>query len=241
MPFLRSLLFNIAFYIWTIMVLLALVPFAWFIRPHSIRMAAGIWAGGVQFLLRLIIGLDCRVVGREKLPEGPVLIASKHQSAWETIYFYRISSDIVIGLKYELSRIPLFGQYIQLAGSVVIDRGGAAQALRSLVRGARAAVAEGVSFLIFPEGTRQVPGAKPDYKSGIAALYNTLGVPCVPVALNSGLYWGRRSFIKHPGMITLEFLDPIEPGLQRREFMKLLEERIETASNRLLADAPKPS
>ncbi|MEZ5846842.1 MAG: lysophospholipid acyltransferase family protein [Geminicoccaceae bacterium] len=234
----RSLAFNILFFSWTILYLIVLAPFAgWWIRDERMRRAARIWIRGVQFLLRTVVGLHYRVLGRDRLPAGPVLFASKHQSAWETMIVQQLSLQTVIGLKYELSRIPLFGRFVQLSGCVVIDRGGAARAIRSLVRGAKLAVSQGLNFFIFPEGTRRAVGAEPDYKPGVAALYHALGVPCVPIALNSGVFWGRRSFIKHPGTITLEFLDPIEPGLDRKAFMKSLEERIETATDRLVDSA----
>jgi 1-acyl-sn-glycerol-3-phosphate acyltransferase len=130
----------------------------------------------------------------------------------------------------------VFGWYLMRAGSIRIDRGGAGRALRSLVEGGRAAAARGCSVLIFPEGTRRAPDAPPDYKPGVAALYAALKLPVVPVALNSGLFWGRRSFRKRPGRIVVEFLEPIPPGLDRRTFMAELERRIEGATARLVAE-----
>ncbi|MEZ5826026.1 MAG: lysophospholipid acyltransferase family protein [Geminicoccaceae bacterium] len=234
----RSLLFNILFFSWTILYMIVLLPLTgWYLKGKRMRRIARFWTEGVHFLLRVIIGLDHRIIGRERVPDGPVLFASKHQSAWETLVVQILSVQTVIGLKYELSRVPLFGRYLILAGSVVIDRGGASKAIRSLVRGAKKAVSQGLNFMIFPEGTRRPVGAEPDYKPGVAALYHALDVPCVPIALNSGLFWGRRSFIKRPGMITLEILDPIEPGLDRKTFMKILEERIEAGTDRLVAEA----
>lgn len=234
---LRSALFNLLAGAWTLLLMLAILPVGPFLGADGMRRYARFWMRGLQALLRLVVGLSYEVRGLENLPDRPVIIASKHQSAWETVFFHLVRVDTVIGLKHELTRIPLFGWYLMIARNIRIDRGGAAKALRSLTEGARRAVAEGCSILIFPEGTRTAPGAPPDYKPGVAALYKELDVPVVPVALNSGLFWGRQSFVKRPGTITVEFLPPIEPGLERKAFMALLEQRIETATDRLLAAA----
>ncbi|HET6469698.1 MAG TPA: lysophospholipid acyltransferase family protein [Geminicoccaceae bacterium] len=231
----RSALFNLLFWLWTGLMVLAALPLAPFVTPQGMREVARFWMRGTQLLLRRVVGLDYEVRGLERLPPGPCIVASKHQSAWETLFFHLVRPDLVIGLKYELTLIPLFGWYLMRARNIRIDRGGAATALRSLLRGAEDAVAAGWSILIFPEGTRKDPGEPPDYKPGVAALYLELGVPVVPVALNSGLFWARRSFVKRPGRITVEFLEPIAPGLDRRQFMVELERRIEGATRRLLA------
>jgi 1-acyl-sn-glycerol-3-phosphate acyltransferase len=131
----------------------------------------------------------------------------------------------------------VFGWYLVRAGNIRIDRGAAANAIRSLVRGARAAVAQGLTVMIFPEGTRRAPGDPPDYKPGVAALYATLGLPVVPVALNSGVFWRRREFVKHPGRVVVEFLEPIPAGLDRKTFMRELEQRTEAGTERLVAEA----
>jgi 1-acyl-sn-glycerol-3-phosphate acyltransferase len=205
------------------------------------RWVARFWMQGLQAVLRLVVGLSYEVRGRNRLPPGPAIIASKHQSAWETLIFHVLVPDLAVGLKYELTRIPIFGWYLMRGGAIRIDRGGAARALRSLVDGARAAAARGVSILIFPEGTRRAPEDPPDYKPGVAAVYTALDLPVVPVALNSGLFWSRRSFMKRPGRITVEFLEPIPPGLDRRSFMAELQRRIETATARLVAEGSAPS
>lgn len=233
----RAGLFNLTFYLWTAVLAVAALPAAPFLQAPAMRAYARFWMRGTQALLRHIVGLTWEVRGLEHLPPGPVILASKHQSAWETLFFHLVRPDLVIGLKEELTRIPVFGWYLMIAGNIRIDRGGAGKALRSLLEGAKRAAARGESVLIFPEGTRMPPGAPPAYKPGVAALYKALGVPCVPVALNSGLYWGRRSYLKRPGRIIVEFLEPIPPGLDRNEFMRLLEERIETATARLTAEA----
>ncbi len=234
---LRALAFNIFFFGWTIVLAILYAPVAPFLSAPGMRRLAGFWQRGIQAGLGLLVGLHYRVEGLEHLPPGPCIIAAKHQSAWETLFFHIVRPDIIIGLKRELRWIPLVGWYLAIAENVFVDRSAAAKALRSLVEGCKAAVAKGWSILIFPEGTRQAPGAPPDYKSGVAALYAALDVPVVPVALDSGLYWPRRGFIKRPGTIKVSFLEPIPPGLDRRAFMRLLEERIETRMKQLLAEA----
>ena len=201
------------------------------------RRYAQFWLTGVQTGLRLLVGLSYRTSGLENLPQRPVIIAAKHQSAWETLYFFLVRTELAIALKQELTMIPLFGWYLMRAGNIKLDRGGAAKTLKSLVKGAKQAIAKGDSVLIFPEGTRRAVGAPPDYKPGVAALYGALSVECVPVALNSGCFWGRRAFAKKPGVIEVEFLPGIEPGLNRKSFMAELENRIETATSRLVAQA----
>lgn len=230
----RSLLFNIVLWLWSGLLVLALVPIAPFISPPAIRRYAAFWMRGVHLALAWIVGLRFRVLGLEHLPSGPCIIASKHQSSFETLLFHTIRPDIAIGLKEELIRIPLFGWYLKIAENIAIDRGGAAKAMRSLLEGAKTAVANGLSILIFPEGNRRPVGAPPDYKPGVAALYKALDVPVVPVALDSGRYWPRRSFAKRPGTITVRFLEPIQPGLDRQAFMRLLQERTETACAEIL-------
>lgn len=231
----RSVFFDLAFWSWTAIYVVALLPVAPFVSAATMRRLAVFWMRVVHGLLRVIVGIQHRIVGLERLPPGPVIIACKHQSAWETLVFPILRVECIVGLKYELTKIPIFGWYLQIADNIVIDRGGATKALRSLTKGAKKAVKEGLSVLIFPEGTRTEPGAPPDYKPGVAALYAACNVPCVPVALNSGLYWSRGSGgRKRPGTITLEILDSIPPGMPRKPFMAELEKRIETATDRLL-------
>jgi 1-acyl-sn-glycerol-3-phosphate acyltransferase len=227
-------LFNVFFYVWTFVLSALALPAYPFLSDRGMRVVARLWAGVMLAALRILTGVRHEVRGRP--PEAPAIIAAKHQSAWETLAFFTLVRDLAVGLKYELTRVPVFGWYLMRAGSIRIDRGGAARALRSLVEGGRAAAARGCSVLIFPEGTRRAPDAPPDYKPGVAALYAALKLPVVPVALNSGLFWGRRSFRKRPGRIVVEFLEPIPPGLDRRTFMAELERRIEGATARLVAE-----
>jgi 1-acyl-sn-glycerol-3-phosphate acyltransferase len=153
---------------------------------------------------------------------------------WDTMALYLVLDDPSVVLKRGLQFVPFYGWYITKAGSIPIDRKGGASTLRRMTVAAKRALSAGRSILIFPEGTRKKPDAAPDYKSGVAALYTQLGVACVPTALNSGLFW--TGFTKRPGSIVLEFLEPIPPGLRSRDFMKVLEERIETATTALVAE-----
>ncbi len=233
---LRSGLFNAAFWLWTIVMAIALIPFLAFPRQVLLK-GVRFWMEGIQSLLKSLVGLEHEVRGLERIPDTPAIFAVKHQSAWETLTLHLFLPDPAIALKRELTHIPLFGQYTRHAGMIRIDRAQGVRALRSLIKEAEAALARGQSIVIFPEGTRVAPGAHRPYHPGVAALYLHLGCPVVPVALNSGLFWGRRSFVKRPGRITVEILPPIEPGLTRTGFMAELEQRLEGATLRLVEEA----
>lgn len=232
---LRSLLFNLAFWVWTVAMAIALLPALAFPR-QVLLMGVRAWMQGIQSLLRALVGLDYELRGLERVPNAPAIFAFKHQSAWETLSLHLLLPDPAIVLKRELALIPLFGQYTRRAGMIHVDRAQGGRALRSLIKGAQAALDRGQSIAIFPEGTRVAPGAHRPYHPGVAALYLHLKCPVVPVALNSGLFWGRRSFIKRPGRITVEILPPIEPGLERAAFMAELERRLEGATLRLVEE-----
>lgn len=189
------------------------------------------------WLLEVIVGTKLEVRGREKLPNGACLVAAKHQSAWETFALIPLFRDPALLMKRELFWIPFHGWFSKKFEMIPVDRDKGPAALRRMLREAKARIADGREIIIFPEGTRRAPGAPPDYKTGVILLYEALRVPCVPVALNSGLFWPRRSLIRRPGTIVVEFLDPIPPGLPKAEFLKRLTEAIETASTRLLAEA----
>ncbi len=239
--FLRSAAFNVAFFAWTTLYSVAFMPALVMPRRAVLLVIRG-WAGGVAWLLEHIVGLTSATRGVEHVPDGAAVVASKHQSAWDTIMFPRLLPDPVYVLKREIFYIPVFGWYAWRAGSIVVDRKGGAKALKRMIGDARAALAEGRQVVVFPEGTRVAPGRRRPYQPGIAAFYAQLGAPVVPVALNSGLFWGRRSFVKRPGRVVVQFLPPILPGLDRERFMAELEERIETACGALasgeLVDKP---
>jgi 1-acyl-sn-glycerol-3-phosphate acyltransferase len=232
----RSLVFNLALWLWTGVMVIAVLPLL--LCPRRTMVAAGrLWQRGVQRLLSALAGLSYEVRGRERIPAAPAVFAFKHQSAWETLVLHLVLADPAIALKRELTQIPLFGWYLSHAGMIGIDRAGGGRALRSLIEESRAALARGSGIVIFPEGTRAPVGERNPYHPGVAALYLHLDCPVVPVALNSGVFWPRRSFIKRPGRIALEFLPPIEPGLDRKRFMAELEQRLEGATERLIAEA----
>ena len=228
MTLLRALLFNVAFSGWTVLMHLLCLPLL--ALPRRYVAAAGqFWTKVGLWFLATICGLRHRVRGLERLPDGPCILACKHQSAWETLVLSQVIGDIGYVVKRELTMIPLFGAYLTKAGVIPVDREGGTKALMGMVEGARRCLAAGRSVAIYPEGTRTSPGERRPYHPGVAALYLKLDAPVVPVALNSGWFWGRRSFRKQPGTIDLVFLPPIEPGLSRRAFLAELEERIETA------------
>ena len=235
MTTLRSFLFNLLFALWTALIFILSLPTL--VLPRgAVWWMGGLWVRGALLLLRAIVGLGHRVRGTEHRIAGPAIYAAKHQSAWDTLVFPLLLEQPAYVLKQELIRVPLFGSYLKQCGMIPVDREGGGSALKQLLKAARAAIADGRSILIYPEGTRTPPGERRPYHPGVAALYGDLGVPVVPVALNSGLFWGRRSFHKKPGTITIEFLPPIAPGLPRREFMRELQERMEGASQRLATD-----
>lgn len=233
---LRSALFNLLFYLMLIGFMLAGLPVLFMGRPTILRYCAG-WARSSLALLRLVCGLDIEVRGRERLRPGAMVVAAKHQSFWDVVALAALLPDFTFILKRELALIPLFGLYVTRAGQIAIDRAKGRAALSQATAKAKPVFDEGRQLVIFPEGTRRPPGAPPLYKFGVAFLYGDGGVTCLPVALNSGLFWPRRSFLRRPGRVTIEFLEPIEPGLERGDFLALLQKRIETASDRLLDEA----
>jgi 1-acyl-sn-glycerol-3-phosphate acyltransferase len=229
MIFLRSLLFFIWFAVSSTVLAITFLPVLALPRRFNVWLAQ-FWARTLFWGLKHFAGIDYRVVG--PIPRGPVLVAAKHMSIWDTLALGMILHQPGIILKKQLLYVPFYGWYLSRAAAIPIDRDGGSDTLRRMVRDSKKTLTEGRTLLIFPEGTRKKPGAAPDYKPGVAALYSMLNVPCIPVALDSGIYW--QGFYKNPGTITLEFLPEIAPGLKRPAFMALLEERIETATKALL-------
>ena len=232
----RSLLFNAVFFGGGLIIAVALLPCLLLPRP-AMQGGLKFWSAFTMTALKWVVGLRWEVRGLENLPNRPCIFASKHQSAWETGIFYQLVSDPSYILKKELLSIPFFGWYIARGGAIAIDRKAGASALKLMISGAQDRLARGQNVVIFPEGTRAAPGKPGTYHPGVAALYKGVDAPVVPVALNSGVFWPRRSFLKRPGCITIEFLPAIEPGLDRKAFMSELKARIEPASNRLIEDA----
>lgn len=234
----RSLAFAIAFYVATALFLvlgspLLLGPRRWAMAGLRLHGLTCVW------LLRVIAGTRLEVRGREHLPAGACLVAAKHQSAWDTFGLIPLFRDPAVVLKAELTLIPLYGWFCRKFEHIIVSRERAAVALKAMLATSRERIEQGREIVIFPEGTRTPPGAPPDYKPGIVALYEALGQTCVPMALNSGLYWPRRSLMRYPGTIVVEFLEPIPPGLDRRTFRALVEGRIEEASLRLIQEAAR--
>ncbi|MBL8663902.1 MAG: 1-acyl-sn-glycerol-3-phosphate acyltransferase [Candidatus Odyssella sp.] len=241
MAVLRSIVFWLVAAVFTLTIAIAGVATLPLHRDVTYRWCVA-WARALLWLMRVVCGLRYRVVMPEALPAGPAIYALKHQSAWETIAFPALAPPMSGVLKRELLMIPVYGWYMRRLGMVPIDRSAGAGAIRELMRRAKDETARGRSIMIMPEGTRLPPGRAGRYHPGVAALYTHLGITVVPVALNSGLFWGRRSLLLRPGTVTMEFLPPIPPGLERAAFMGALQERIETASERLrLAATAEPA
>ena len=231
----RSLLFNLLFYLNLAILLIAAIPTLLMPRRGILAMAR-LWARTTLWMLRSICGIDVEWRGLEKIPRGGILVAAKHQSTWETFALLTLFPDPAYIIKRELLWVPFFGWYARHGGMIPVDRGGGKAALSSMADGARRALGEGRQIIIFPEGTRRPAGADPKYKFGVARLYAEAGVPCVPIALNSGLFWPRRRFLRFPGTVRVEVLDPIPPGLDRDAFFTRLQQEIETATGRLIAE-----
>ena len=231
----RSLLFNVLFYMTTALFVVLGSPLLF--GPRRWAMAALAIHGRFElWLLKAIVGTRLEVRGREKLPKGACIVAAKHQSAWETFGLIPLFRDPALLMKRELFWIPFHGWFSHKFEMIPVDRDKGPAALRRMVREAKKRAAQGREIIIFPEGTRRSPGAPPDYKTGVVLLYEALDIPCVPLALNSGVFWPRRSLLRRPGTIIVEFLDPIPPGLPRAEFVERLISAVEAASARLLAE-----
>jgi 1-acyl-sn-glycerol-3-phosphate acyltransferase len=234
----RSLLFNALFYLnITIRMIVALPTI---LLPYSfLHGVLRRYASSTLWFLRVVCGTGAEWRGREKLPSGPYIVACKHQSLWETFALFMLLPDPTYVLKRELMWLPLFGWLATKARMIPVDRGSHAKALASMIAAARREAAGGRQIVIFPEGTRRPPGAKPRYLPGVAFLYAELGLPCVPIALNSGLFWPRRSLRRHPGTVLVEVLDAIPPGLEKREFLMRLQNATEQATARLVAEGER--
>jgi 1-acyl-sn-glycerol-3-phosphate acyltransferase len=234
--FLRSLVYNVLFYV--VLVFWVIVGIPTFLMPRSgILTIARYWARSSIWLLGVICNIRVEYRGLEKIPKGPLIVASKHQSMWETFALLQFFDQPLFILKRELKWIPFFGWYLSKSDMIGVDRSAGGRALLEMARRAGEQVRRGRQLIIFPEGTRTAVGAPPHYKTGIAQIYVDCGVTCLPVALNSGLFWPRRTFMRYPGTLVVEFLDPLPPGLARREFIARISIVIEEATNRLVETA----
>jgi 1-acyl-sn-glycerol-3-phosphate acyltransferase len=230
----RSLLFTVVFYAWSATLALGGLPLLW-LAPRSWVMGfMRFWAASSTRLVAVVCGVRVEIRGREHLPTGPALIAAKHQCMLDTVAPFAILNDAAYVMKKELMRIPVYGWYSRVAGMIVVDREANAKALRQLLAEARECIADERQVVIFPEGHRMAPGVTGAYKPGVAAIYRDLGLPCVPMATNSGVHWPAHGLLRRPGLIVYEFLAPIPAGLPRAAFMRTLEQRLEAASTALL-------
>lgn len=236
MLFARSLLFNVLFYANTVVLMILGSP-TMIAGPRAVMGLARVWANSSNWLLGAICGLKAEYRGLHNIPKGGFIIAPKHQSIWETFSLVPFAPDFSYILKRELTFIPVFGWYLLRGRQISINRASGGAALTEATTKSREALEAGRQIFIFPEGTRRPVGAPPQYKFGVAKIYEESNAPCLPVALNAGLFWPRRSFLRRPGTILVEFLEPIPPGLPRADFLNLLRDRLEGATNRLVAES----
>ena len=234
MIIIRSVLFNLLFYLNLAFHLLATLPTLLMPRRAVIEVSKS-WGRASLWLLRVICGVKVEWRGLEKIPPGPLLVAAKHQSTWETFALLPLFADPAFIVKRELMWLPFFGWCLWKGGMIPVDRSAGKEALVAMTELARQALLAGRQIIIFPEGTRRPAGAEPKYKFGIAHLYAEGVAPCLPIALNSGLYWPRRRFLRYPGTIRVDILDPIPPGLDKQVFFERLQRDLEAATAELLA------
>ena len=228
--FLRSLVYNILFYL--VLAFWVIVGIPTYLMPRwGIMNIAKYWARSSIWLIKV------EYRGLEKIPDGPLIVAAKHQSMWETFALLQFFDQPLYILKRELRWIPLFGWYLVKSNMIGVDRSAGGRALLKMARRAGEEVRRGRQLIIFPEGTRRAVDAPPNYKTGVAQVYVDCRVTCLPVALNSGLFWPRRSFMRYPGTLVVEFLDPLPPGLSRGEFLARVSTVIEDATQRLVEAA----
>lgn len=240
MIFLRSLLFNILFYSLTTIACIVFLPVLWFPRP-AVLAVTKLYLNCVDFLETYVLGLTYEIRGKEHLPkEGTYLVAAKHQSAYETLKLHHLFGDPTIVLKESLMRIPVFGVFLKKLDVIAIDRSNKEESIKTIIAGAKRMKDQGRPILIFPQGTRvgvNITTKEKPYKGGIVKMYSQTDLPIIPMALNSGLFWARNSFIKKPGKVIFEFLSPIEPGLPDKKVMQALEDRLESHSLSLMKEA----
>lgn len=232
----RSILFNAAFYVNLIVRMMVLSP-VFFLSSHmkAWRVPKN-WALSNHWLMEKIVGTTFEIEGLEHIPDGGYIFAPKHQSFWDVYALLPWLDDPVYILKRELQWIPLFGQYISKMKMIPVNRGAKGKVMAEVMQRAKQEMRNGRQLIIYPEGTRRPPGAKPDYKYGIARIYRDMSVPVVPVVMHPGLFWPRRKFLRFPGHFKVRILPPIEAGLDPDVFMKRLVDEMETASDALLVE-----
>ena len=232
----RSAVFNVLFYAAFIGLMILGMPFVLTSRNATLIVVRA-WARVSVWLLRVVCGIRVEFRNVELLPKGGSILAVKHQSFLETFALILVLDDFTYVLKKELTTIPFFGWYLKATKQIGIVRERKGNTMSALVRAVKEKLAAGSQVVIFPEGTRRLVGAPPAYKPGVSILCAAGNVSCTPVALNSGLFWPRHSFVRRPGTVVIEFLPPVEPGLDKRTFMTTIENAIEQATDALVARA----
>ena len=226
----RSRIFDVALAVWTAMFAPALAVLLVSGRPRTlVRATSRIWAKGILVLLRWTVGLTHVEQGRQNIPTGPCLIVANHQSEWETIAFLILVPNVAIVAKRELSSVPVMGWFLRHSPMILIDRESGGAAIRQMLTEARDALAQGRPVLVFPEGSRSSASSQVKFKRGIELLYLQLGVEVLPVALDSGQFWGLDHPFKRRGAITVSYLPPIQPGLTGREFISRVQFAVQEA------------
>lgn len=224
----RTTLFTGALALTTLVIGVICLP-ALLLPNGAARAAVKLWAKMALFLLRVICGVDYRIEGAEHIPTGGALVAANHQSMWETIAFIALLEKPVVAFKRELARVPIYGWWAVRVGHIPVDRGAGVKALRALTKAAQTKIAEGCQVVLFPEGTRLPPGGEARLQPGVASIYLATGVACTPAVHDSGRFWlfpGGMTSLKAPGTVTVRFMPPIEPGLDRKTFMNELTARL---------------
>ena len=231
----RSNFFAVLWALWTAVFGVLLVGIIMLGSPPKlVRLCTRVWARGVIFLLRVVVGISHQIEGYANIPDEPCLIVSNHQSAWETITYLLFFPEVAIITKIELLKIPVFGAYLKRSPMIPIDRDAGTKALRQMVDEGQRAMQEGRSVLIFPEGTRQAPDAPVEFKRGVELLYSKLNAPLLPVAMNSGLFWLPGNQTKHAGVIRVSILPPIPAGQKPQDVIKAAEQQVQAALNTMV-------
>ncbi|MBU4528644.1 MAG: 1-acyl-sn-glycerol-3-phosphate acyltransferase [Hoeflea sp.] len=233
---LRSILFNIAFYINLIVRMIVFSPYYFLAERKAAWSVPKNWALANHWLQEKIVGTTFEIEGLENIPPGGYIFAPKHQSFWDAYALLPWLDDPVYILKRELRWIPLFGQYIFKMRMVPVNRGAKGKVMAEVLERTKREIDSGRQLIIYPEGTRRAAGAPPDYKYGIARLYRDLQVPVVPVVMHPGLFWPRRKFLRYPGHFKVQILPPIPAGMNPDAFMEKLIDVMETASDKLLVE-----
>jgi len=229
----RSIIFYLLLYLWTLCLGILCLPYL--LLPNSyVRKLSDLWISGILQLLKLICNITYKINGLENIPKKAVIVASKHQSTFETFLLFKLINNSIFIHKRELFLIPIFGLYLKKINMISINRNEGAKSMRKILNEAKQKISNGYSIIIFPEGTRKKPGETTDYKTGIAGIYKESEAEVLPVAVNSGHYWPKHTFIKKPGKIIIKFLKPIPAQLEKSEFLKKIESVIEEETNKII-------